>query len=77
VVAVAGVVVAVVGVVVAVVGVVVAVAGVVVALPGVDETTLGVVVTARCQVESEFAKYEIPELQAPNPFRFFARTRTL
>jgi hypothetical protein len=72
-----GVVVAVLGVVVAVLGVVAAVLGVKVAIVGVVETMLGVELLALDQVERDFAPKEMPELQAPNPFRFFARTRTL
>jgi hypothetical protein len=77
VVAVLGLVVAVLGVVVAVLGVVVAVLGVVVTVVGAVVTTLGLVVTVRVQVKREFVVKEIPELQAPNPFLFFARARTL
>jgi hypothetical protein len=77
VVAVLGLVVAVLGVVVAVLGAVVAVLGVVVTVVGAVVTTLGFVVTVRVQVKREFVVKEIPELQAPNPFRFLARTRTL
>jgi hypothetical protein len=72
-----GVVVAVLGLVVAVLGVVVAVLGVVVTVVGAVVTTLGLVVTVRVQVKREFVVKEIPELQAPNPFLFFARARTL
>jgi hypothetical protein len=73
-----GVVVAVTGVVLVVAaGVVVALLGVVVAVVGAVVTMLGVELLALDQVERDFALKEMPELQAPNPFRFFARTRTL
>jgi hypothetical protein len=38
---------------------------------------LGVELLALDQVERDFAPKEMPELQAPNPFLFFARARTL
>jgi hypothetical protein len=67
----------VIGVVVAVIGVVVAMFGVVVAVVGAVVTMLGVELLALDQVERDFAPKEMPELQAPNPFLFFARARTL